>query len=99
METDAKKIASGGNWVYIVSGPESKMEIPGISFAAWRAIMVSAGVERSFIDGAMDPAVRCSRVPKAKETHHEARTHRVFSMCVSCPYGPGSEDNPAGCLR
>jgi len=26
--TNAIKIASGGNWVYIVSGPESKMEIP-----------------------------------------------------------------------
>jgi hypothetical protein len=28
METDAKKIASGGKWGYIGLQPKSKMEIP-----------------------------------------------------------------------
>ena len=31
LGTNARRIASGGNWVYIVSGPESKMEILGWS--------------------------------------------------------------------
>jgi hypothetical protein len=30
METDAKKIASGGNWGYIESQPKGKTEIPAI---------------------------------------------------------------------